>query len=64
MGMVLQRADVRVAEVRDALRLALESLAELWSVGQERRQDLDGDGPIQAGVGGAIHLSHATGANR
>ncbi len=39
--------------------LALEPGEAVGILRDRFRQDLDGDGPLQAGVGGAIHLAHA-----
>ncbi len=41
------------------LGLALEPLAEIGIVGDMRRQYLDGDGAVQAGVSGLVDLAHA-----
>ena len=57
---VVQRADVRVVELRDRPRFPLEPLAAFGIVGEVRRQDLDGDGPVQPGVGRLVDLAHAT----
>ena len=59
---VVERADVRVRELRDRLRLALEPLAQLRRGGHVRRQDLDGDVAPQARVLRAVNLAHAPGA--
>ena len=59
---VVQRADVRMAERRHGLGLALEALAKPGLAGVGVRQDLDGDGSIEARVGRAIHLAHAADA--
>ena len=53
-----QHADVRVAELRDRACLALEAGAHFGRRGQARRQYLDGHVAPQAGVVGAIHLTH------
>ena len=37
---------------------ALEALAEIGIVGDVRGQDLDGNGAVQAGVGGFVDLAH------
>ena len=61
---VVQPADVRVGERGDRLRLAFEPRAEC-GVGRElRRENLDGDRAIEAGVAGAVDLSHAAGAEQ
>jgi hypothetical protein len=56
---VVQRADVRVVELRDGARLAVEALPELRVGGDVRRQHLDGDGAIQPRIARAIHFAHA-----
>ena len=59
---VVEGADVRMVELRDRPRLALEALAEL-RIGRERvGQDLDRDGAIEARVAGPVDLAHAAGA--
>ena len=45
-------------------RLTLEPLPDLGTVGRTFRQDFDGDRPMQAGVNGAVHLAHASSADR
>ena len=57
---VVQGADVRVTQRRDGMRLALEPCPELSIARELSRQDFQGDGAIQASVGGAVNLSHAT----
>ena len=47
---VEERADVRMVERRDRLRLALEALAELRVLGEARGQDLDRDVAVEARV--------------
>ena len=59
---VEERADVRVVELRDGARLALETGADLGGRGQARGQHLDRDIAAEAGVVGAIDLAHAAGA--
>ena len=59
---VVQRADVGVAEGPHGARLALEALAQGGVGGHVGRQDLDGDGTIQARVRRPVHLAHAAGA--
>ena len=58
-----QRADVGVAELRDDLRLALETGAELLILGQARGQHLDRHLPIEARVLRPPHFAHATRAH-
>ncbi len=61
---VVKVADVRVVQGGDGPRLPLEPLPGHRFVRQVGREDLDGDRPIEPGVAGAIHLSHAPGAER
>ncbi len=64
MADVVERADVRVAQRRDALRLALEALAEPRVKRQRCRQDFDGDDPVEARVASLVDLAHAAGPER
>ena len=60
----IDRGDVRMVQRGEHLGLALEA-GETLRIGRDRfRQNLDRDGALQVGVGGPIHLSHATGAER
>jgi hypothetical protein len=61
---VEERADVRVAQRRDRLRLALEPRAPLLVLGELARQHLDRHAPIEPRVFGAPHLAHAAGTDR
>ena len=54
---------MRVVQAGDGLRLALEPLFEIGVGGDMLRQHLDGDGAVQAGVAGFVHLTHAARAN-
>ncbi len=60
---VEQRTDVRMAQRRHDARFAVEPLAELRILGQQRWKNLDGDDPIEPRIPRAIDLSHATGAD-
>ena len=57
---VVDRDDVLVRELAGGARLAEESLAELGVLIDRRRDDLDGDDPLEQRVAGAIHDTHAT----
>jgi hypothetical protein len=48
---------VRVVESRGGTGLTLEALAALRIGGELRRKDFDGDGAIETGVPGAVHLT-------
>ena len=56
---VVGRADVRMGERRDRLRLALEPLAQTGIGREPRRQDLDGHGTVEPRVARAIDFAHA-----
>jgi hypothetical protein len=60
---VVQRTDVRVGQLRDRARFAIEARAELRVRGQRGRQDLDGDGPVEPRVAGLVDFAHAARAN-
>jgi hypothetical protein len=57
-GLVVERADVRMRELRDRLRLPLEALARLGRYGEMRRQDLDRDLAAQPRVPRPVHFPH------
>ena len=58
---VVQRADVRMGELRDRAGLTIEAFAEL-RIGRERlRKDFDRDRAIEPRVAGFVHLAHAAG---
>ena len=59
---VIERADVRVRELRDGSRFPLEALTVLRG-GALLRQDLDRHGPVQARVPRLVHLAHSAGAD-
>src|SRR6185503_6070569 len=61
---VVEGADVRMVQRRDRLRLALEARAQIGSMCELRRQDLDGDAAIEPGVAGAVDLAHPARAER
>jgi hypothetical protein len=48
-----------VGELRDRLRLPIETLTELVVVREVARQDLQRDDAVEAGVSGSIDLAHA-----
>ena len=60
---VMERADVRMVQAGDRLRLTLEALSEIRIVGDMRREHLDGDGALEPRVGGLVDLAHAAGAD-
>lgn len=56
---VEQGADVRVREVRDRPRFAVEPLPELGIGGERRGQHLDRHRAIEPGVTGLVDLAHS-----
>ena len=60
---VVERADVRVVQLRDRAGFALETLPQVGTRGEMCRQDLDGDVALEPAVPGAVHLTHATRPN-
>ena len=61
---VVERADVRMGELGDRLRLALEALPRLGGRHRLLGQHLDRDDAIQPGVLRLVDLAHPTGADR
>jgi len=59
---VVKRADVRVLERGNGFGFALHALFQFRVGGKMRRQNLDRDRAVEAGILGTIHLSHASGA--
>jgi hypothetical protein len=57
---VVQRADVGMVQVGNDSGLALKALAPFGVGGEFRRRHLDGHGPVQARVPGAVDLPHAS----
>ncbi len=55
----IDRRNVGMVQRGQHFGLALEPGEAVGILRDRFRQDLDGDGPLQAGVGGAIHLAHA-----
>ena len=56
---VEQRADVRMRQRGNGPRLAFEPSTGIGTPNELRRQHLDGNGLIEAGITCAIHLAHA-----
>ena len=61
---VVERADVRMGERRDGLRLAVETRAELRIGGERARQHLQRDRTIETRVGRVVHLAHSASAEQ
>ena len=59
---VIERTDVRMIELRDRPRFAVESFAELRIARERRRQDLDRDKAIESRVPRLVDLAHPAGA--
>ena len=57
---VVEHADIRVFQRGHGAGLALEPGAQIFTLGDVFRQDLDGDSTVEPRVAGLIDLSHAT----
>ena len=55
---------MRMTQTGQRLCFALESRLQVGLIGDVRREDLDGNGAVEALVARAIHFAHSTGANR
>jgi len=49
---------VRVVQLRDRFGLALEACLAFGALCEVFGEDLDGYGPVEAGVGGLVDLTH------
>ena len=56
---VMERANVRVVQAGDGLRLTLEPLLQIGIGGDMLGEDFNGHGAVQAGVAGFVDLAHA-----
>ncbi len=61
---VVERADVRVVELRNGARFLLEASARLYIAGGGEREHFERDGAIEPNIARTIHLAHAAGAER
>ena len=61
---VVKGADVRMRELRDRLRLALEPLADFGRGREMLRQNLDRDRALEPRVLRLVDLAHPSGADR
>ena len=61
---VVQRTDIRMIELRDDARLALETELQLLVLREFGRQHFNGNAAIETDVAAAPHLSHAARADR
>ncbi len=59
---VVERADMRMIELRDRAGFAVEAVAELRISGQRLRENFDRDGAIEARVARLVDLTHAASA--
>jgi hypothetical protein len=57
-GDIVERADVRMRELRDRAGLAVKALAKLWIGRQTLGEDLDRDGAIQTRVARFVNFTH------
>ena len=64
MADVVQRADIRVGQLCNRVRLAVEPLAHDRACAFTIDDDLDRDCAVEPGVAGAIDLAHPAGAER
>src|SRR5204863_7011200 len=62
LAIVENRTDVRVAELRRCLRLALKSLGDLRILAEVRMQDLDHYASRESRLLGEIHIGHSAAA--
>jgi hypothetical protein len=61
---IVNRADMRMIQRRNDLRLTLEALLKRWIGGEMCRENFDRDGSIQAMVDRFIDLAHAAAADQ
>ena len=61
---VVEHADVRMIQRSNGAGFAFEAGAQILALGDVFGQDLDGDGAVEPGVAGFVHLAHASGADR
>jgi hypothetical protein len=61
---IVESADVRMAQGRNRVRLAVEPLLGLRVFRKMRGKDLDGNSAIKPCITGAIHFSHPASSQR
>ena len=61
---IVERADVRMAQARNGLGFAVETLARLRIARKMRGQNLDGDDAVKPRIARPVDLAHASGADR
>ena len=60
---IMKDADVRMIQLRDRFRFALEALFPLRNFSEVFRQNFDGDGAVEASVFGFVNLAHPADAD-
>ena len=63
MADVMESADVRMIQAGNGASFALEPLSQFRTISKMRRQNLDGDNAVEAGILGAVNLTHPARAN-
>src|SRR3990172_581902 len=64
LAIVVDGHNVRMIELGDGARFALEALAELGILGEVRRENFDSDVALQAGLVGFVDARHAAFAQK
>ena len=60
---VIKRANVRMIQAGNGAGFALEPFSQFRTVSKMRRQNLDGDNAVEAGIFGAVNLTHSARTN-
>ena len=63
MPNVVQSADVRMIQAGDSPSFTLEPFSQFRAISKMRRQNLDGDDSVQAGIFSAVNLAHPARTN-
>ena len=61
---IVERADMRMVESGNALRLTLEAFSKHRIDSQRRRQDLDGNDTLESRIARFVDLAHPTSTER
>ena len=64
LSYVVERADMRVGQLRDGSRFPVQPALELRVRSERSAQDLDGDGPVEPRVARLVDFAHAPRAER
>ena len=64
LSYVMERADMRVRQLRDGSRFPVQPVFELRVPSERGAQDLDGDGPVEPRVARLVDFAHAPRAER